>query len=331
MNSPARAKLQDVARHAGVSTATVSRYLNNPSLVAPATVERIRQSVAELNYIPNLVAGSLASSRSRQIAVMVPYLRASIVEEMVEDLVETLEGAGMVTMLMLTAMDPERTNAKLMTSIARQVEAVVTTGIVPEPARTALIDNNMTVIEAWGLPDNPVDVAIGFSHRAVGTALAEYAAERGYRRPHLVTSKGIRAERRRDAFVETWAAKGLPAPTEGSAIIPSDFSQARTLFAAMQSMPELPDLVICGSDFLAQGLIVHAAAAGLSVPKDFAVIGFGNSGMSAHMSPSITSVDVDGKAFAQEAIKVIEARAKGEEIAEKRIDIGFRIVQRESA
>lgn len=331
MRPAGTAKLHDVARHADVSTATVSRYLNNPELVAPKTAERIRSSIAELNYIPNLLAGSLASSRSNQIAVLLPHLTSSVVEEMVEELVEELEADGMVVMLGLTGMSPERTNVKLMSAIARRADAIITTGIVPEPARTALIDNNVTVIEAWGLPDEPVDIALGFSHREVGRELANFCAKRGYTRPHIITSRGIRAVRRLEGFLEVWAERGLPTPTQDEAEIPTGFGQGRAAFATMERFDTLPDVVICGSDYLAQGLIVEANAAGMSIPEAFAVIGFGNSPIASEMRPTITSVAIDGRRVAVESLKIIRARANGEEVVNKRIDIGFQIIARESA
>jgi LacI family gluconate utilization system Gnt-I transcriptional repressor len=70
--------LDDVAQKAGVSSATVSRYLNHPAVVAPATAERIQAAIAETGYIPNLLAGGLASNKSRLVAVLIPHLTNSI-------------------------------------------------------------------------------------------------------------------------------------------------------------------------------------------------------------------------------------------------------------
>ncbi|HEX7693591.1 MAG TPA: substrate-binding domain-containing protein, partial [Sphingomonas sp.] len=84
-------------------------------------------------------------------------------------------------------------------------------------------------------------------------------------------------------------------------------------------------------DWIAQGLIVEAQAAGVRVPDKLAVTGFGNLRMAGDMRPTITSVDVDGGRVAREAIRVLRARAAGEKITERRIDVGFRIIARESA
>jgi LacI family gluconate utilization system Gnt-I transcriptional repressor len=92
-----------------------------------------------------------------------------------------------------------------------------------------------------------------------------------------------------------------------------------------------PDVIVCGSDLLAQGLIVEAYAAGKRVPQDVAVIGFGNLSIAGEMRPTITSVDLDGARIGREAVAVLRRRAAGEKITNRVIDVGFRLIARESA
>ena len=154
---------------------------------------------------------------------------------------------------------------------------------------------------------------------------------RGYRRPHLVTASGTRAQMRRDGFLAEWpAAEGI-ALTESSVEVPSRFGHARRIFAEIRRLPDMPDVVVCGSDYLAQGIIVEAMAAGLRVPEDIAVVGFGNSSIAGEMRPTITSVEVDGARIAREAIAAIRKHGNGEPLRERWIDVGFRLIARESA
>jgi LacI family gluconate utilization system Gnt-I transcriptional repressor len=92
-----------------------------------------------------------------------------------------------------------------------------------------------------------------------------------------------------------------------------------------------PDVIVCGSDVLAQGVIIEAQAAGLRVPDQVAVVGFGNLAIAGDMRPSITTVDVDGARIGREAVAVLRRRATGDRIAQKVIDVGFRLIARESA
>lgn len=323
-------KLDDVALHAGVSTATVSRFINNPGVVAEATAERIRAAIAATGYIPNLLAGGLASSRSRLVAVLIPHLSNSIFNDTIEAMSEELTAAGTNVMLGLTGVDTARTEALIRAAISRRVDAIISTG----PLNDAIVDlvrrSKTLFLQIWELPEEPIDIAVGFSHRDAGRDIARFLVTRGYQRPHVITAQGVRAAMRRDGFKEEWDAQGGGPLTEDMVDIPSRFGHARRAFAEIRRLDAMPDVVVCGSDYLAQGLIVEAQAAGLKVPEDLAIMGFGNSSLAGEMRPTITTVDIDGARIAREAIAAIRRHAEGKQ-GERRIDVGFRLIARESA
>ena len=324
-------RLDDVAQRARVSAATVSRFLNNPHVVAAATAERIREAIAATSYVQNLAAGALATSRSRLIAVLVPDIAQSIFNDTVEALIDQLATEGNSAMLALTGTDPVRLAAETNVALGRRVDAIVLTGIVSDTeTRDRLRAAPVTVIETWGLPDDPIDVAVGFSHRAAGEEMARFLRSRGYRRPHLVVPRSTRSERRAMGFAKRWVEDGGEQPTRLEVNVPTHFGQGRLSYRALADLPRQPDVIVCGSDWIAQGLIIEAQAAGIRVPDQLAVTGFGNLRMAGDMRPTITSVDIDGGRIAREMMRVLRARAAGEEI-ERRIDVGFRIIARESA
>lgn len=323
--------LDDVAAHAGVSTATVSRFVNNPSVVAPATADRIRTAIAATGYIPNLLAGGLASSKSKMVAVLIPYLTDSIFNDTIQSMVEELSGASTTVMLGLTGVSARRTEDLIRAALSRRVDAIIFTGPVTPEVEAMVRRSPALFIEVWDLPKEPIGLAVGFSHEAAGRDVARFLMSRGYRRPHLVTASGTRAQMRRDGFLAEWpAAEGI-ALTESSVEVPSRFGHARRIFAEIRRLPDMPDVVVCGSDYLAQGIIVEAMAAGLRVPEDIAVVGFGNSSIAGEMRPTITSVEVDGARIAREAIAAIRKHGNGEPLRERWIDVGFRLIARESA
>ncbi len=330
-DSTASITLDDVAALAGVSTATISRYFNSPTVVAPATAERIRAAVEQLGYIPNLLAGGLASSRSRLVAVMIPQLSGHIFTDIIETMVGELSASGYVAMLGMTELPHERTNELVHAALARRAEAIVITNAVDDATRALLRRSGTTVIEVWDLPGDPVDVAIGFSHQAIGQDLARFVRNRGYLRPHLVTTGGPRGMQRRDSFVAEWIAGGGSIPGETIVTMPGRYSDARTVLADITRKSQAADVAICGSDLIAQGLITEARNAGMHVPGDLAVIGFGNTQLAEDMSPGITSIDIDGARIAREAVGVLRQRAQGLEISQRRIDVGFRLIARDSA
>ena len=329
---PPLPRLEDVAERVGVSPATVSRFFNNPGLVAAATAERIRQAVAETGYVPNLLAGGLASSRSRLVAVMVPDMAHSIFNATVEAMVEELSVDDRIVMLGLTGIDNARMPALIGAALSRRADAVILTGLLNDPGlRRSLRERQTTVIETWGLPAEPIDVAVGFSHQAVGADVARFARARGYRRPHLLSAAGTRAMERRQGFVDDWLRGGGEPPTEQVFASQTRFGHGRAAFRELRRLDPRPDIVVCSSDWLAQGLLVEAMAAGVAVPDELAVIGFGNLALAEEMRPTLTTVDIDGARIGREAVDILRRRAAGDTGPIADVDVGFRLVARESA
>ena len=286
MSSGRSPTLEDVARAAEVSTATVSRYINTPERVALPTRERIRAAVADMGYLPNMSAGVLAGNRSRLIAALVPDIAQSIFNDTIEAMINELSADGNSVMLALTGQDNRRLIAEIDMAMARRVDAIILTGIVTDTdLRARLRAHTVTVIETWGLPADPIDVAVGFSHRAVGRALAEFLGARGYRRAFLVVPRSPRAQHRAEGFIGRWLEAGNEEPTRLDVSVPSHFGQGRLSFRVLSELDEKPDVVVCGSDWIAQGLIVEAHANGLKVPGDLAVTGFGNLVLAGDMRP----------------------------------------------
>lgn len=330
---PRPPRLDDVARRAGVSTATVSRYHNNPEVVAPETAARIRKAIEATGYVPNLLAGGLASNRSRLVAVMVPEIAQSIFNDTIQAMCMELARDGYIVMLGLTGSDNSRLPALVEAALARRADGVILTGVLSDPAtRARLAERGTTVIETWDIPEQPMDVAIGFSHRAAGRDIARFLHGRGYLRPLLAVAAGDRARQRRDGFLDEWRHTGGDEPEVIEVPLPTRLGHARLVWRHLERQRRRrSDVVVCGSDLLAQGVVVEALAAGVKVPGQLAVVGFGNLAIAGDMRPTLTSVEIDGARIGREAVSVLRRRAAGERITQKVIDVGFRLVARESA
>jgi LacI family gluconate utilization system Gnt-I transcriptional repressor len=321
-----------VAQRAGVSAATVSRFYNNPAIVAPATAARIRAAIEATGYVPNLLAGGLASSRSRLVAVLVPDIAQSIFNDTIEAMTAELTLDGNVVMLGLTGADDRLLPHLVDTALSRRADAMILTGTVTDAAtRERLRQRDLTVIETWGIPDDPIDIAVGFSHQSVGRDIARFLHGRGHTRPLLAMTGSARARQRRDGFIAEWCSAGHEAPATVDVPTPARFSHARTVWREASRQKPMPDVVVCGSDLLAQGVIIEAQTAGVRVPDQLAVTGFGNAAIAGDMRPTITTVDVDGARIGREAVAVLRRRAAGERIDPRVIDVGFRLIAHESA
>lgn len=324
------ARLEDVARLADVSSATVSRYFNSPGLVAERTAKRIEAAVSKLGYVQNLLAGGLASNRSKLVAVFVPEIAHSLFNDAIEEMVDGLSAQGYSVMLAMTRANNARLSKLVDLALGRRVDAVILTGVVSDrETRDKLRSHKVTTIETWGLPTEPIDVAVGFSHREVGRETARFARSKGYSHPFLVSAAGGRGESRRMGFVDAWVDAGGATPAGIEVSTPTGFAQGFEVFQTIRAQNPVPDVIVCGSDWLALGILFAAREAGLRVPEDMAIIGFGNLSIAAEMRPAITSVNIDGALIGRQAAEILRRKAMGEDVP-RHTDVGFRIIERDS-
>jgi LacI family gluconate utilization system Gnt-I transcriptional repressor len=321
------ATLHDVARRAGVSAITASRALSNPGLVSARTIQKVQEAVRATGYIPNLMAGGLKSRRSLLVASLVPSISVAQFLPTVKALTESLEAAGYQLILGQSGYDHSREEALLNTMISRRPDGIVITGLVQsQSARDRLRLLGIPVVETWDLSERPIDMLVGFSHLKVGSAIAGYFLAKGWRRVGIATGDDHRGALRRDGFE---AAIGRAVPT---AVVPAPSSLELGRRALGELLAQEPALqaVYCSSDQLAQGVLAEAQARGLRVPQDLAVCGFGNADFAAHTHPSLTTVHVDGAAIGRIAAQLIVDRCRGVAIERPIVDVGFRIVERDS-
>src|SRR5690606_7791422 len=200
----ARPTLEDVARRAGVSTATVSRVINTPGKVAESTVSRVRSAIEQTGYVPNLLAGGLASNRSRLVAALVPSIASSIFNETIETMTHALSDEGYLTMLALLDNGPRHV-ATLDAVLGPRPDGLIITSIEDDALiRAKLQQSGSHIIETWGLPRDPIDLAVGFSHRDVGRDTARRVRAMGYKRPVILSASMRRALERAESFARTW-------------------------------------------------------------------------------------------------------------------------------
>ncbi|MBV8270806.1 MAG: LacI family DNA-binding transcriptional regulator [Cupriavidus sp.] len=317
--------LHDVARQAGVSLITASRAISNPSLVSDKTIERVRQAVEATGYIPNLLAGGLKSRRSLMVAALVPNIAVAQFIPTVKALTDALDAAGYQLILGQTGYDHAREEALLGTMISRRPDGIVVTGLVhSQAARDRLRSSGIPVVETWDLSDRPVDMAVGFSHLKVGSAVAGYFLGKGWRRFGIATGDDQRAAVRREGFVSTL---GHDVPTV-KVPAPSSLALGRQALRQLLEIDPTIEAIFCSSDQLAQGVMEEARARGLRIPADLAICGFGDADFAAYTEPPLTTVQVDGEAIGKLAARLLLDRCRGETVKEPVIDVGFRVVER---
>lgn len=324
--------LSDVAKLAGVSAITVSRALNTPDLVSADTLQKVRDAVARTGYVPNLLAGGLASNRSRLVAALIPTIAGSVFLETVQALTDTLDAAGYQLMLGQSGYGGAREDALIDAIVGRRPDGIVLTGILHSAeGRRRLLSSGIPVVETWDLTPTPIDMLVGFSHEKVGAAAATYLHGKGYRRPAMLTANDHRAGLRRAGFEARAAELGLRTAPVCVVDAPSTLGGGRAGLLELLAGDAKIDAVFCSSDVLAHGVLIEAQAQGLHVPQQLAVLGFGNLGFSADTHPPLSTIAVDGAAIGRQAARFIIDRVEGRDTGAKTRDIGFSILERGSA
>ena len=328
--------LGDVARLAGVSPITASRALNTPQQVAPETLARVRAAVERTGYVPNRLAGGLASARSRLVAAVVPTIAGPVFMETVESLTAALADSGYQLMLGQSGYADSREDALLDAIIGRRPDGIVLTGIMHSATgRRRLMSSGIPVVETWDLTPTPIDMLVGFSHADAGAAVADYLHARGRRRPAVLSGDDERARRRLQGFTRRLQQLGTVADAADVAVrlvpAPTTLGSGRAGLAALLALDPAPDAVFCSSDLLALGVLTEAAARGVAVPERIAVVGFGDLAFAGDAHPALTTVRIDGTGIGRRAARCIVERAEGRSVEGRVFDVGFSVIERASA
>ena len=324
--------LADVAKIAGVAVATASRSLNSPELVSPEALQRVRDAVSRTGYVPNLLAGGLASNRSKLVATIVPTVTTPLFSACIQAITDELALGGYQVMLGQSGYAESREDALLAALISRRPDGVILTGIVHSPeGRRRLAGAGIPVVETWDLTPTPIDMLVGFSHEKVGVATAEYLHKRGVRSPGIISAGDARALLRTNGFVESARKLGFPEVPIRLSPSPAMVGDGRAGLAELLQKNSNLDAVVCSSDFLALGVLIEARTRGLKVPEQIAVIGFGDLNFAADMDPALSTVRIDGDAIGRQAARFIIDKIAGRPIPARVVDVGFSIVSRASA
>ena len=325
--------LDDVSRLAKVSSATVSRVLNNPEIVAEATRERVFAAIRETGYVPNLLAGGLASNRSRLVAAFVPGIASSIFNETIEAMTRELAAAGYLVVLGLMSDQPEEMDRTITSILSRRPDGLILTSAeASAQIRKRLKAAKVTVIETWDF----AGAARGRGHRLLprrggtggraprgGQGLSRAARDHG----------GQQAGPGPDAGLPRRGGEDRARPCALRRLGPRHFGRHQRRRAVRPGLggwgPAGPGRVRFRRHRAGR------AGRGLGPPPFRArrmslSSGFGGSELGAFTLPPLTSVRIDGHAIGRQAAQVLLGRAKGIEPARRRIDVGFEIVLRES-
>lgn len=326
------ARMEDVARIAGVSMITVSRALREPGKLAAPTLARVEAAIRQTGYVPNLTAGSLASNRSRIIGAVVPTIDNSIFAGTVRGLSEVLEAAGYQLLLGQTGYRENAEEALVTAFLGRRVDGIVLTGVSHAAATIKrLRAARVPVVETWDLTDKPIDMLAGFSNHDAGGAMADYLCMRGYRRLAFAGGDDDRSLARYAGFEA--AIRGFKGVRlEGVELAAgTSFRDGREALARLLGDVRNLDAVFFGNDALAIGAMMECLRRNIRVPQDLAIAGFADLDIAAESVPALTTVHVGTRLIGEVAAQLLLSRLTGGGRGKQVRDLGFSISARDSA
>ncbi len=312
--------LDDVAKMAGVSTATVSRCLNNPDRVVKATRERVQSAVDALGYTPNFAARVMAAKRTFTIGAIIPTMENAIFARGLQAFQEELYQHGYTLLVSSSAYKPDIEEEQIRTLAARGADGLLLIGHDRDPKIYEFLDRRkIPTLAAWSFaPDAPVP-SIGFDNRAAMNALASRVIAKGHTQIGVISGISAgndRARLRIEGVKDAARQNGLH--TEHLTIIetPYEIENGAAAFSKLMSQATRPTAILCGNDVLAVGALRRAQDIGLHVPKDVSITGFDDIELARIVSPALTTVHVPhremGRKAALQLVEMVEKQITGQ-------------------
>lgn len=312
-----RTTLDDVARAAGVSPATVSRCLNNPTIVSPTLKAKVDDAIAELDYLPHGAARSLASRRSRMIGAVFPSLDSSLFGCALEALQNEVAAGGYSLVVASSSYDPAREHAHIQTLVANGVDALMLIGKSRAPEVDRLIQRKgIPCVLIWTSGSEQAFPCIGFDNAAAAAKIAHHLMDIGHRRIAVISglvAGNDRAAARVAGIRTALEERGLSLPDERIVERPFGVEEGREAFRLLMTRRPRPTAVICGAEPFAYGAVFESQALGLAIPEAVSVTGFDDMWLAAQITPTLTTLRTPQREMGALAGQFLLAVLAGEE------------------
>lgn len=328
-----RPTLEDVARRAGVSTATVSRIFSAPEKIRPALRLKVQKAIDELGYTPHGAARALASQRSNTIGAVIPTLDNAIFATVMQTLQKALSAKGRTLLLAASDYEPAREREQIENLIVRGVDGLMLTGEARDPAVYELLAlRGIRYASTYVHHPRSPHPTIGFDNRRAMHKVVGYLHDLGHRRFAMIA--GIaegndRASERITGAREALADRGISLAPPQLLERPYAMSAGREALRQLMAQSDPPTAILCGNDVLALGALLEAIALGLGVPGDLSITGFDDLDIAREISPALTTVHAPLEEMGRlTAAYLLEPASDGDEVTH--IELPTELVLRDS-
>lgn len=318
--------LRDVSEASGVSEMTVSRVLRNRGDVSEATRDRVLAAAKRLGYVPNKIAGALASSRVNLVGVIIPSVSNLVFPEVLMGISEVLEGTGLQPFIGFTNYLPEREEEVLYEMLSWRPSGVVIAGLEHTAAARAMLANaGVPVVEIMDTDGEPVDAVVGISHRRAGREMAKAIVAQGYRKIAFLGTKmplDHRARKRFEGFTEVLAKAGIEIADHEFYEGGSGLAKGRQMTEALLGRSPEVDFLYYSNDMIGAGGLLYCLEKGIDVPGKLGLAGFNDVELLDGLPMRLATMDARRREIGRKAAELVaKAVAEGRDRAGDRVEL----------
>jgi DNA-binding LacI/PurR family transcriptional regulator len=300
----AKIDIRDVASHARVSIATVSRTINYIPTVDPVLAARVWKAVAELNYFPNTQARALVSGKSRLLGLIISEITNPFFPELIHEFEQIAIARGYEILIGSTNYEPKTMELCARRMLERKVDgvAIMTFG-VEEFLLDRFTEENIPIVSMHLQAGNQNRGTISIDYRAGIREGVQHLAVLGHRKIGFISGPLHlwSSVTRRDAFVDCMRQAGLTADPAFVSEGDHTLDGGRDAMQKVLALPHWPSAIMCSNDLTAIGVQHALFEANLRVPDDFSLIGFDDVHLAEYTIPPLTTVRMSCKDLAQAA------------------------------
>lgn len=304
--------LRDVSEASGVSEMTVSRVLRNRGDVSAATRDKVLTAAKELGYVPNKIAGALASQRVNLVAVIIPSLSNMVFPEVLSGISQVLEDTELQPVVGVTDYLPEKEEKVLYEMLSWRPSGVIIAGLEHTEASRAMLNaSGIPVVEIMDTDGDPVDAMVGISHRRAGREMAAAILKAGYKKIAFLGTKmplDHRARKRFEGFTEVLAKSGVEVVDREFYSGGSALAKGREMTEAVLERSPDVDFIYYSNDMIGAGGLLYLLEKGIDVPGQIGLAGFNGVELLQGLPRQLATMDACRREIGTKAAEIIAAR-----------------------
>lgn len=288
--------LEDVASYAGVSTATISRCINDPGKVAKPTRKRIEHAIQKLGYTPNFGGRMLASNKTHIVGAVIPSMANAMFSNGIQAFQERLSENGITLLIASSGYNPDQEYQQVQSLLASGVGGLLLIG-ADRPQKTVKLikQRKLPYVISWIYHDDKKRYYAGFDNHAAMYKLAKLVINYGHKNIAIISGDSKTNDRALNRIIGIKDAIAERSDTVTLVdLIETEYrvETGGNAFDQVMSKPIKPSVIMCGNDVLAAGAIVRARQRGIRVPEDVSITGFDDLNLASVVTPTLTTVRV---------------------------------------